>query len=228
MGVPTEAVLFDAGNTLLWIDHGRIARMLAAEGVPASEEAVRVAEMRARPRLDPLLAGASRRESREVAARYADLVLADVADPCPPRVREAILGGWYELWTVPGPGARETLDVLAARGLKLGVVSNSNGTVAGMLERAGLATHLGCVVDSGAVGVEKPDPRIFAIAAQRLGVAAAACVYVGDFYSIDVRGARAAGMEGVLLDPIGAWGEVDARRIASLDEVVDLVTRSTG
>ena len=66
--------------------------------------------------------------------------------------------------------------------------------------------------------MEKPDPRIFAIGASRLGVGAAECVYLGDFHSVDVLGARGAGMHGVLLDPIGAWGGVAAHRVASLAE----------
>lgn len=84
-------------------------------------------------------------------------------------------------------------------------MSNSDGTVASLLDRAGLAARLACIVDLGVVGIEKPDPRIFALAAARLAVEPEACVYVGDFLSLDVEGARGAGMEGVLLDPIGAW-----------------------
>jgi putative hydrolase of the HAD superfamily len=120
----------------------------------------------------------------------------------------------------PAADAHACLDALAARGFRLGVVSNSNGRVRSLLEAAGLAAPLGCVVDSGVVGVEKPDPRIFAIAAERLGAAPAACVYVGDFHSLDVLGARAAGMYGVLLDPLGVWDGVAAPRVASLTELV--------
>jgi hypothetical protein len=57
------------------------------------------------------------------------------------------------------------------------------------------------VVDSGVVGVEKPDPRIFRIACERAGVKPAEAVHVGDFYDIDVLGARAAGVHALLLDP---------------------------
>jgi HAD superfamily hydrolase (TIGR01509 family) len=193
-----SAVLFDAGNTLLWIDHARIAQILGGAGVACDETAVREAEMRARPRLDSFLAGAVRRESADTVARYAALILEGVG----------------------APAAGAARDALAARGFRLGVVSNSNGSVRALLEAADLAAPLGCVVDSGVVGVEKPDPRIFAIAAERLGVAPAACVYVGDFHSLDVLGARAAGMHGVLLDPLGVWDGVAAPRVASLTELV--------
>jgi len=59
------------------------------------------------------------------------------------------------------------------------------------------------------VGVEKPDPRIFGLALARAGLAPGEAAYVGDLYSVDVRGARAAGMGAVLLDPGGHWGARD-------------------
>ena len=59
------------------------------------------------------------------------------------------------------------------------------------------------------VGVEKPDPRIFHLALERAGVAAAEAVYVGDLYSVDVVGARAAGLSAILMDPGACWGSRD-------------------
>ena len=91
----------------------------------------------------------------------------------------------------------------------MGVISNSNGTVRALLGALGLARHLDFVVDSFEVGVEKPDARIFALALGRAGVEPPEAVYVGDLYSVDVRGARAAGLQGILLDPGGHWGQRD-------------------
>jgi putative hydrolase of the HAD superfamily len=215
-----SAVLFDAGNTLLWIDHARIAHILGGAGVPCDEAAVRAAEMRARPRLDPFLAGAARRESADTVARYAALILDGVGAASSRPAHDALVAAWSSLWVRPPADARASLDTLAARGFRLGVVSNSNGRVRTLLEEADLAAPLACVVDSGLVGVEKPDPRIFAIAAERLGLPPAACAYVGDFHSLDVLGARAAGMHGVLIDPLGVWDGVAAPRVASLTELV--------
>jgi putative hydrolase of the HAD superfamily len=93
----------------------------------------------------------------------------------------------------------------------VGCVSNADGTVGRLLAGAGLAGHLEFIVDSGAVGIEKPDPRIFALALERAGVPPADALYVGDLYPVDVVGARRAGIEPVLLDPLGRYGERDCR-----------------
>jgi HAD superfamily hydrolase (TIGR01509 family) len=222
-----SAVLFDAGNTLLWIDHARIAEILTGAGVACDEGAVRVAEMRARPRLDPFLARTTKRESAETISRYVDLILEGVttgassgARPSAGPAKGAVIDAWRTLWVRPPADAHATLADLSRRGYRLGVVSNSSGNVLSLLEDAGLAASLACVVDSGVVGVEKPDPRIFAMAAARLALPPSACVYVGDYFSLDVVGPRAAGMHAVLLDPIGAWGDVAAPRASSLTELV--------
>jgi HAD superfamily hydrolase (TIGR01509 family) len=217
-----RAVFFDAGNTLMWIDHARIAQILVREGVDCDEATVRVAEMRARPLLDPFVAGAARRESGETTSRYVDLIVDAIAPSATRGARDAVIAEWYTLWTRPPADAHATLSTLLRRGLRLGVVSNSNGTVCSLLDAAGLGTSLECVIDSAVVGVEKPDPRIFAMAADRLALPPSACVYIGDFHSLDVLGARGAGMHAVLMDPIGAWSGVAAAaaatRVASLTE----------
>lgn len=224
-----RAVLFDAGNTLLWIDHARIAEILAAHGVAAGESAVRAAEMRARPAIDAFLATAERRESRASVERSVGHLLDELGAAPPPAVREAIgadlLRAWPTLWVVPPADARTVLDDLAAQGFLLGVVSNSNGKVGDLLRGARLADRFGVVVDSGIEGIEKPDPRLFLRAAERLGVAPGECAYIGDLFAVDVEGARRAGMHGVLLDPVGAWAAVlansahrDAPCAASLTE----------
>ena len=101
-------------------------------------------------------------------------------------------------------------------------ISNSNGSVRSILEETGLAAHLHFILDSSVVGVEKPDPRIFALGLREAGVTAAEAIYVGDLYSVDVLGARGAGLDGILLDPGGFWGARDCRRARGLGEAVRL------
>ena len=61
---------------------------------------------------------------------------------------------------------------MRAAGIKLAVVSNSEGTVEAMLEEVGLRRHMEAVFDSWVVGVAKPDPAVFHLALDHLGVAA--------------------------------------------------------
>jgi len=77
------------------------------------------------------------------------------------------------------------------------------------------------VLDSALVGVEKPDPAIFRAALAAIGVAPAEALYVGDLYDVDVVGARAAGMEAVLLLPDAAGPGPDCRRFSSLAALAD-------
>jgi len=68
------------------------------------------------------------------------------------------------------------------------------------LDRLGLAELFDAVVFCGDAGWRKPDPRPFLMAAEKLGVGPSSCLFVGDRPDWDLRGARAAGMEAVLID----------------------------
>ncbi len=220
-----RGVLFDAGNTLLWLDHARMAELVVAAGLVTDTARVRDAEMRARPRLDPYLGRAPKRESPHVRATFVDLILDGLAAAGDVRARaaDALLAAWGTLWVRPPDDAHATLRELHARGYVLGCVSNSDGSAARLLADAGLAAHLDVVVDSGVVGVEKPDPRIFALASEALRLPPAALCYVGDLHAVDVVGARAAGLHPVLLDPLGVWDAPDVVRVAALGELLRLL-----
>jgi HAD superfamily hydrolase (TIGR01509 family) len=224
-----RGVLFDAGNTLLWIDHGAIAEILVAAGVSCDTGSVRDAEMRARPFIDGLLARAEKREGREVVRRSVEALLGHLGASPPADVAERIHGdllrAWPRLWIRPPADALPALLSLAARGLPCGVVSNSDGRVERLFEETGLRPHLACVVDSGREGIEKPDPRLFLRGAAALGLPADACVYLGDLRTIDALGARNAGLHGVLLDPIGAWPPCDVPKVRSLTEFAARLTK---
>ena len=75
-------------------------------------------------------------------------------------------------------------------------MSNAEGQVEADAKRFGLAKFFDVIIDSQVVGVEKPDPRIFQLALERLGVGPDEVQFTGDIYSIDIEGARAAGIEG--------------------------------
>jgi len=110
--------------------------------------------------------------------------------------------------------AAPALELARRRGLATAVVSNGDCSTPSLLEGAGL--RVDAVVDSATAGAAKPDPAIFALALERLGVAAGQAIYVGDHEQTDGDGARAAGIDVVIIDRRGGGGP---GRIASLHEL---------
>ncbi len=138
------------------------------------------------------------------------------------------------LWIQVIDGAADGLAALQATGVALGVVSNAGGSVAQELRDSGLlqvgpgpGVEVLTILDSGAVGVAKPDPRIFAMALLALRVDPGSTWYVGDTPAIDVAGARRAGIHPVLVDPYGFHADADYETVRSLTEVAALVEART-
>jgi putative hydrolase of the HAD superfamily len=140
-------------------------------------------------------------------------------------VRDTLLGLHREkhLWASVKAGTSEALEALRAAGYRLAVISNSDGRAVEGLAAAGLLAHFEAVIDSELVGCEKPDPRIFLTALERMGLSPAEALYVGDIYEVDVVGARRAGLDVILLDPLGNHPGRDVRVARSLREVVEIV-----
>lgn len=132
----------------------------------------------------------------------------------------------YPQFATLAVGARETLIALRRLGLMTGIISNGGTLVQNAkIDAAGLRSLADTVLVSEAEGLRKPDPAIFERAAERLGVAAADCVFVGDNPEADIAGARAAGMLAVWYKGALAWpAELEApeRTITALSEVLDL------
>lgn len=103
------------------------------------------------------------------------------------------------------PGA---LDRLEQRGLRLGVITNWDHTARPILARQGLIERFERIIVSSEVGCAKPDPRIFELALEGLGVPASRCLYVGDNYYDDAVGSRAAGMRCLIVNRFGR-GEIE-------------------
>ena len=124
-------------------------------------------------------------------------------------------------------GAADALRALSGAGYRLGVVSNASGNVAELLAENrvcaidGDLPPVGIIVDSYLVGIEKPDPRIFHIALDALGVTAQRSLYVGDTVRFDVIGARAAGLHPVHVDPFRLCADEGHSHIATLGELAD-------
>ncbi|HYE92531.1 MAG TPA: HAD-IA family hydrolase [Terriglobales bacterium] len=228
-----RAILFDAGNTLIRMDYAAIAAELTRHGVAVTADAVQRAEWAARVRLDTDVfapPGAFSTESRDTGERYTRYLLEGVGVGTDAIHAEMI--AWRRgynmpvgLWTVAEPEAAAALQLARESGLRTGVVSNSNGTIRRILESLDLARRCDVILDSQEEGIEKPDPRLFHRALDRLGVAPAEAAYIGDLYSVDVVGARRAGMRAVLMDPGACWGTRDCPQAPTvLDAVRRLLT----
>lgn len=115
--------------------------------------------------------------------------------------------------------ALPALQDLEKRGLRLGLISNFEDWLEGMLIEMEVAPFFEVLVVSGVEGIEKPDPAIFTAALERVGVAANESAYVGDHPRVDVEGAEAVGMKGILLDRKDRYPEFRGIRIKELTDL---------
>ena len=236
-----SAILLDAGGVLIFPQPGLLRPPLRALGLAPDVASFERAHYRAMAIQDvadtPPVAGTWWREYL-VGYLAACGVAQGRCRELAAEVAEATAG---RAWTHVGTGVMAALRALAALGLPMGVVSNSDGTVQAELRRLGVCyapdgrgpeqgadpphggVPVGVVVDSAVAGVAKPDPAIFGIALAALGVPASERVlYVGDSVRYDVTGARAAGLRPVHLDPNGFCPAPDGHRhIRTLAELAD-------
>jgi len=117
-----------------------------------------------------------------------------------------------------------TLDGLRQRSIRLGVISNWDGTLQQTLQDLHILSYFDMVLDSHIVGVKKPDQAIFALFAQAYGLEPARCVHVGDSPGADELLALSVGAIPVLYDPLECLPYKEYR-ITKLSEVLALVDR---
>jgi putative hydrolase of the HAD superfamily len=226
--MPLKAVMFDAGNTVMLLNYGVVTEALVTEGFDVDEAAVREAEYRARVCLDQVLARRHSTEAPEIFRTYLRFICEGSGVPWGAAAEQAFsrmaeYHRVHNLWDQPNPQSHSVLQTLRSHGFTLGMISNSNGWVERLITERGLRPYFHFVLDSRLVGVEKPDPRIFQIALNQVGIGSAEALYIGDLYSIDIVGPRAAGMRAILLDPAGLWDQVDCPKARDLSEAADLV-----
>jgi len=218
-----SAILLDAGGVLVFPEPANLLPPLRAAGVDPDLAVLERAHYQAMATQDaealPPVQGTWWRNYL-LTYTAACGVPADRAETL---AAEMALGIRGHSWAHVGLGAMDGLRAMTALGLPMGVVSNSDGSVEGDLRRLGVCfvpdqgrdeppdqapapagVAMGVILDSAVVGVAKPDPEIFRIALDALGVPASAGVlHVGDSLRYDVAGALAAGLQPVHLDPYG-------------------------
>jgi HAD superfamily hydrolase (TIGR01509 family) len=219
------AVLVDVGFTLTFWDGARIAREAAAAGVIVEPAAVERAEVLIRTKTRER-EGVPLRTHDDGGRRYLDAVFAralrlagaesddDAIARAAAQVHAAHLRS--NVWRRVGAGNREALERLRGAGLRLAIVSNSEGTIDAMLTEVGLRSFFETVIDSAVVGAVKPDARIFRIALERLDLSPTDVVMVGDLPTADVFGPRALGIRAALVDPHDLHPWVPAPRFKDL------------
>jgi putative hydrolase of the HAD superfamily len=221
-------VFFDAGETLVYPHPSfpeLLAQILAQHG-----HTVDPAEIRDKVHVvSSILTDASRRgelwsTSRERSerfwARVYTTLLAELGLPPADGLKRAVYETFSDLANYRlFPDVLSTLERLEAAGLALGVVSNFEEWLEGLLEALGVTRFFDVRIISGVEGVEKPDQRIFRLALDRTGVLPEESVYVGDSPSFDIDPARSVGMFPVLIDRRGRHPDHSGIRITSLDQL---------
>jgi putative hydrolase of the HAD superfamily len=118
--------------------------------------------------------------------------------------------------------ARPALLAARARGQRLVVVSNWDVSLHDVLRALGLEPLFEAILTSAEVGARKPAPTVFERALESVGAGAGQAIHVGDSIEEDVAGARAAGIEPVLVRRDGGERAPGIRTISSLSELGDL------
>jgi putative hydrolase of the HAD superfamily len=138
--------------------------------------------------------------------------------PSPDLWRRVLSGSIGGLWSLHGAN------------LRLGIVSNSDGHVEEEMGRneicqvgPGPGVPVQVIIDSGVVGVAKPDPTIFDFALPPLGLDPSEVIYVGDSVKYDIHAAEAAGLTPLHLDPFRLCEDRDHGHVAHLGEVLNNV-----
>ena len=203
-----RAVTFDFGQTLAELDHEFLARRVLSLGGELDAAAARAGTVAAwhaygqgkalgharawqAMMIELLRAGGVHKLRGDADAEYPEKVARLLWDAQPSQ----------NLWRRPIAGMFELVKELSQRGVPIGIVSNSEGRLAELVEELGYSALFPVIVDSGRLGIDKPDPRIFEHAAGALGVPLAEIVHVGDAWEADVMGALGAGACAVWFSP---------------------------
>jgi putative hydrolase of the HAD superfamily len=220
-----DAILFDAGGIFVLPDPTVLGPLLAYFGGDPSVEAHRRAHYRA------MAVKSATGKGEAFWDEYNHAYVATIGVHAH-EVAEAadVLGRTRtaHLWRWPIPESVAALRALHDIGTPVGVVSNASGQIEAVLRRSGVCqvgegpgTPVRVVIDSHVVGVAKPDPAIFDHALPFFeGIARQRIAYVGDSVTMDIGGARAAGLHPILLDPHDDHPGADFDRIATLEELL--------
>ena len=220
-----NAVLFDLDNTL--IDRPRTITSYAGALLTQFTDRLVESEPDVLPRM---IVNADRSGDRPRSEFFAELLeslpwrgLPDLSE------LEDHYYGDFPRCSVPMIGMWETLNVLRSRRVRMGIVTNGPDDIQNAkVESLGLWPYMGAVIISRAVGLSKPDERIFRVALAALEVKPDEAWFVGDNPVSDILGASAAGLTPVWIRSTHTWPQEHRQpryQIDSLNELIPLIER---
>jgi len=219
--MPIEAVLFDAADTLFTTRgsvgeiYGRVAREY---GCTASFDEIQSAFTRQFRHSGPLSRENEKGWWRDVVRRvFSEVGMVREFN----RFFEQVYDQFRDsrAWIL-FPETREVLTELRQREFKLGVISNFDSRIYGVMEELGILSFFATVTISSEAGFAKPSPEIFEIAAQSLENSPAQILLVGDSLNDDVLAGTRSGLQTALVDRRNRYTDFPGiRRIESLREI---------
>ena len=229
-----RAVTLDFGTTLVYERPSRYAIYAEAarsRGASISDEEMRGFMLRAHQELPQVVDGAFRYTDRwfrrfieRIFHTYLELPANDL-----PGLEDELFARFDDPATFRlQPGARELLTGIRRAGLGLGLVSNWSARLPRLLVALELAIHFDFVLCSALEGLEKPDPALFRLAAERADVRPEQLLHAGDDPVRD-GGATHAGLEVILVDPLGRRAAADGfERVADLEQLLERIEDRRG
>lgn len=219
-----QALLLDAGDTILFMDYSALAQALAKLGEHVAIDQLERAMPVAKSAYQTVVREKAQHEHGWFVLVRSLLLEAGIA----PERAEGLLAPLraihedFYFWRSVPPEVPAALGRARDAGIRIGVVSNSEGRLQSVFERIGILSWFEVVIDSHLEGVAKPDPRIFHIALERMGIAPEHAIYAGDLPEIDLVGANAAGMHAVLVDTLDSYkARPDLPRVKSVAQLIE-------
>ena len=223
-----QLLSLDAGNTIVFLEHAAVAAAAHDAGFALDRDALAPAEGAAKRALDTQVGLAAPLPDPEIPPIWSNfmrtmvqLAGVDLADSaaCTRALWRA--HRQQNLWRHVPSDLPAAITAVRAHGVPVCVVSNSEGRLVDLFEQLGIAALFDLIVDSHVVGVEKPDPGIFAHALRHFDVRPEAVLHLGDVVATDVVGARAAGLRAALIDPLDHYAgqHPDVPRVSGVTAV---------
>lgn len=194
-----RGVSFDFGDTIVALDEAELLSKIQREGLTAELARLEAAVGPARLAYDTAIANGTANHPWKP---FMKALLEHAAARPAVDIDRVVDLLWLDqprrnIWRKLLDGMPELCRDLARAGVPIAILTNSEGKARDLVQELNLDDAFQIVIDSGVVGVAKPDARIFAALVSAMGLAPGEILHVGDSLRADVLGARAAGLEAI-------------------------------